>query len=298
MRKLALPIYNVVLKLLSGSGIGRYHIVLQVNNFIRSAFIPKFVMFEGHKIYLDKMDSLGLSIDGCFKPEVFETEVFKKNIKKGDVIVDIGANIGYYTLISARIVGKTGRVYAFEPDPCNFALLKKNIQVNGYKNVVLVQKAVSNKTEKIKLYLCEESTGDHRIYNSHDNRKSIDINAIQLDDYFKKYKGKINLIKIDIQGAEVNALQGMSNLLKRQGKVIMFTEFWPYGTKKAGSKPQEYIDLLINNKFNLYRIYERKKKLQHFTPLDMLNICKNPIFENYVNLLCIKEEKIFVKTHK
>jgi len=86
--------------------------------------------------------------------------------------------------------------------------LKKNVEINGYKNVELVQRAVSNKTGKIKLYLCEDNTGDHRIYDLHDERKSIEIEAIRLDDYFKNYNGAVDFIKMDIQGAEGGQFKG------------------------------------------------------------------------------------------
>jgi tRNA G37 N-methylase Trm5 len=125
---------------------------------------------QGHKMYLDSKESLDLSIYGVY--EEYETDLIKKEIDRGDVVLDLGANIGYYTLLFAKKVGDEGRVYAFEPDPTNFSLLKKNVEINGYRNVVLIQKAVSNKNGKLKLYLNEDNKGDHRFYNSHDGRKN------------------------------------------------------------------------------------------------------------------------------
>lgn len=124
--------------------------------------------------------------------------------------------------------------------------------MNGYKNVILVQKAVSNKTGKLKLYLSEDNPGDHRIYNSHDGRKSFEIEAIRLDDYFKDYDGKIDFIKMDIQGAEGWAIQGMLNLLKKNKTVKIVSEFWPIGLKRSGIEPDEYLKLLIELGFKLY----------------------------------------------
>ncbi len=105
-----------------------------------------FAEVQGQKMFLDKKDVLGLSINGVYEP--LETKLVRKEVKKSDVVLDIGANIGYYTLILAKLVGKKGRVFAFEPDPTNFALLKKNISINGYKNVILVPKAVAGKTRR------------------------------------------------------------------------------------------------------------------------------------------------------
>ena len=120
-------------------------------------------------MFLDSVDSLRLSFNGVYEP--CETEFVMNEIKKGDVVLDIGANIGYYTLIFARLVGEEGKVFAFEPDPENFALLKKNVEINGYHNVVLVQKAISNKTGKIRLFKFDDFKAGHRIHDSHDSRK-------------------------------------------------------------------------------------------------------------------------------
>lgn len=243
------------------------------------AYPETFYLVDGHKMFLDSKDSLHLSINGIYEP--FETELVKKEIKKGDVVLDIGANIGYYTLIFAKLVGENGKVFAFEPDPTNFSLLKKNVEINGYGNrVVLVQKAVSNKTEKIKLYLCEDNKGDHRIYDSHDGRQSIEIEAIRLDDYFKNYNGTIDFIKMDIQGAEGWAIQGMHNLLKKNKTVKIVTEFWPIGLKGSGIDPDEYFKILIELGFKLYEINEQEKKIK---PINIPKV---------TNLLCMRKNDL------
>ena len=149
--------------------------------------------------------------------------------------MDIGANIGYYTLIFARLVGETGRVFAFEPDPANFALLKKNIETNGYHNVVLEQKAVSSTTGSLKLYISEDSAGDHKIYDSGEARQFIEIEAVSLDDYFSHKDGAVDCIKMDIQGAEWAALQGMSTLLSDTINMKLFMEYWPDGLEDFGA---------------------------------------------------------------
>ena len=112
------------------------------------------VMVEGHKMFLDSVDTFHLCTNGYHEP--IETDLIKKHVKRGDVVLDLGANIGYFTLILPRLVGEEGKVFAFEPDPENFALLKKNVEINSYQNVVLVQKAVSNRNGKATLYLYEE----------------------------------------------------------------------------------------------------------------------------------------------
>ncbi len=290
MRKILFYIYKTVVKILSGHGIENFYPVRVANSFIFSQLKSDFAEVQGHKMFLDSKDILGLSINGIHEP--FETELVKKETKNGDVVLDIGANIGYYTLIFAKLVGEEGKVFAFEPDPDNFSLLKKNVEINGYRNVILVQKAVSNKTEKIRLYLSEENEADHRIYNSHDGRQFIEIEAIRLDDYFKNYNGKIDFIKMDIQGAEGGAIQGMPLLLQKTNNLKMVTEFWPIGFKRFGIKPEEYLKLLLKHGFKLYLINEQKKEIEAITNISKLLKIFTLEKENHTNLLCIMESSI------
>jgi FkbM family methyltransferase len=285
MRKILLSIYGMVAKILSGHGIRKFYPVRAVKKFIISHLKPTFIKVNGHIMFLDPVDSLNLSINGVYEP--LETELFKKLIKKGDVVLDIGANIGYYTLIAAKLVGENGRVYAFEPDPDNFALLKKNIKINGYQNVILVQKAVSNKTGKLRLYLSDDSAAEHRIFDSRDGRRSIEIEAIRLDDYFKDYFGKIDLIKMDIEGAEWGAIQGMLNLLEKNKTLKIITEFWPSALERFGIEPEQYLKLLLEQGFKLYYINEQKKILERANIAKLLEMYTSEK-ENSTNLLCIR----------
>lgn len=266
-------------KIFSGHGIGKFYPVKIVYNFLLQRLKPHFAVVAGQKMYLDSQDSLNL-YHGIY--EKLTTTLVKKEVKKGDIVLDIGANIGYYTLIFAKLVGKNGQVFAFEPDPTNFALLKKNIAINGYKNVTLVPKAVSRKTEGIKLYLCQTNKGDHRIYNSFDGRQAIAIKAVSLDEYFKNYRRKIDFIKMDIQGAEAKAIQGMINLLKNnQPKIIM--EFWPIGLKRSGISPEKPLKLIKNLGYKLYEVNEQKKQISPTTIPDLLKTY-TPKQENFTNL--------------
>lgn len=288
MPKIFVSIYKSLRTLLLGHGLLKLYPVRAIHILIFSHLKSNLVEAQGHKMFLDSKDSLRLSIYGVHEP--FETELVKKEIRDGDVVLDIGANIGYYTLIFAKLVGEKGNVFAFEPDPTNFALLKKNVEINGYQNVILVQKAVSNKTEKTRLYLSEDNKADHKIYDAHDGRQSIEIEAIRLDDYFKDYDGRIDFIKMDIEGAEASALQGALNLLKKNKNVKLVTEFWPSALKKSGAEPGEYLNLLIELGFSLYHLNEKEKKIE---PIDASESLKTHIIEqkNAANLLCVRSVK-------
>jgi FkbM family methyltransferase len=280
-------VYKVGTKIFSGRVIGKFYPVKVANNlisYIVSCLKLNIVEVLGHKMLVHPKDffssrkAYGLQ----------ELELEKKLIKKGDVVLVIGAYIGYFTLIFAKFVGKEGKVFAFEPEPTNFSLLEKNMEINGYKNVVLVQKAVSNKTEKIKLYISEIGSTDHRIYDLHNSRRFIEIESIRLDDYFKDYDGKIDFIKMDIQGAEPRAVQGMSVLLNKNKNVKIATEFSPVLLKKSGIKPEEYLKSLMQHGFKLYDINEQEKKIKLANISELLETY-TPENGNYTNLLCVKD---------
>lgn len=162
-------------------------------------------------------------------------------VKPGMTIVDIGANIGFYTLFFSKLAGPEGKVYAFEPDEINFKHLLAITA--GCKNVVAVKKAVGDFTGEIKLYASEDLNVDHQAYDSGEGRKTIMVDSIALDDYFDE-NDKIDLIKIDIQGYDFNALKGAKKTIRRQKDLLFLGEFWPYGLKKAGSSSSEYFGLL------------------------------------------------------
>jgi hypothetical protein len=148
-----------------------------------------------------------------------------------------------------------------------------------------VNKAVSDKTGKTKLYLSEGTNVDNRIYDSHDGRKSVEIQSIRLDDYFKGYKGKINFIKMDIQGAEKRAVEGMANLLKKNRDMKLISEFWPFGLDKFGTRPAGYLKLLQEQGFRIEDIDESEGRAG---PVNAHSLLKRYTVKNgaHTNLFC------------
>lgn len=251
-------------------------------------FKPEYLMIQGNKLFIDKQDEVvSQELLQSGKWEEYETDLFKKNIKKGDIVLDIGAHIGYYTLLAARMVGNKGKVYAFEPDLRNFEILKKNVKENKYENVILINKAVSNKDGEAILFLNYENTGDHRIYNPKDKRKSIKIQTVTLDNFFKNKSKKVDLIKIDIQGSEARAFKGAQNLIKQNKNIKILTEFWPHGLELSGSSAKEYAGLLTKNMFQVYDINEKEKTVKCTNMKALLKHLKSD-FDNYKYLLCVK----------
>jgi FkbM family methyltransferase len=214
--------------------------------------------------------------------EQFESKLWTDRIHEGDVVIDVGANVGYYTILAAKRVGRHGRVVAFEPEPSNFAILQGNVTAFRFENVVLERKAVTSRTIKTRLYLSPRAKGDHRSYDPHDGRESVEIDGVALDDYFRGFERPIAAIKIDIQGAEMDAVLGMKALLDRSPGVLLFTEFWPEGLRTCGADPAAYIDFFVDRGFEVLNIDEKSGRLipvaRGALPAALLGA--------YTNLLC------------
>jgi len=210
---------------------------------------------HGFKVYANTIDRIVAIIFWKFSnSEEPEHNLIKDHVREGMCVVDIGANIGYHTLQLAQCVGEKGKVYAFEPDPDNYRLLVKNIEANQCQNVVAVQKAISDRSGLVSLYVSEENKGDHRIFNSQDNRKSIEVETVVLDQYLKDIQEKVDLIKIDTQGAECLVLSGIKDLVEKNEQMLIICEFVPSYLIKCGFSPEELLSQIRDLGFNIYTI--------------------------------------------
>lgn len=173
---------------------------------------------NNHIMYLDAKDT-GISRDlGSTSIKKSEREpafmsILRKEVREGMIALDIGANIGYATLILAEIVGDAGQVYALEPEPRNFKILTNNIEVNGYKNFVQAyQIGASNRIGYLNFYVSHHSNLGSMIKTKH-AKCNIEVPVTTMDDFFKDKKAP-NFIKMDIEGHEVEALEGMFHTLE------------------------------------------------------------------------------------
>ncbi len=243
----------------------------------------------GHQMFFDPDDTVvskQLSERGGF--EAFETEVLRDAIRPGDTVLDIGANIGYYTLQFAQLVGDEGRVFAFEPDPRNFELLQRNVRQNRYQNVTLVHAAATSSAKTVRLYQNAINRGDHRTYDSSEGRQWVDVDGVVLDEFFANVDGTIDFIKMDIQGSEASALGGMKTLLQKNPGVQLVTEFWPRGLHLSGDEPRAFLQTLLDVGFEIQVIEDAAEQL---VPLDVDQLLEQLPIERdtdllFTNLLC------------
>lgn len=147
-------------------------------------------------------------------------------LKRGDIVVDIGAQVGVFSVKVAKIVGDGGKVIAIEPEPRNFALLLKNIQANGLENVIPVQEGIWSTKDKLKLHLSKypyaHSFYEGDLWGSADKGEFVVVEVDSLDNILEKLGIKeVDFIKMNIEGSEVEALMGMEEALANDVKLAI-----------------------------------------------------------------------------
>ncbi|HKR06347.1 MAG TPA: FkbM family methyltransferase [Bacteroidia bacterium] len=191
------------------------------------------------------------------KQDAFEIELVKNLVKKGDHVLDIGANIGFYSGIISNLVGENGKVHCFEPDELNFKYLSKN--VNGKKNIELIKKAIAENDGQILLYTSDQINVENTTYKPEHFESTYAIEKTSVDNYVQQ-KFPVSFIKMDIQGAELKALEGMKQTLLANKDVVLMTEVWPYGLKNCGNTPEEIINFIQALNLKIFLIDESSIK--------------------------------------
>jgi FkbM family methyltransferase len=249
--------------------------------------------FRGHALHLDLADqTVARSLVTTGAWERYETQVFAKAVRQDMVVVDIGANIGQYTLEAARRVGTNGTVFAFEPEPHNFELLCRNITANGYRNVVPVRKALSNRCGTLRLAIDADNLGGHHFAGLSETDQVIDVETTSLDAFLRENPTKIELIKIDAEGAELSILEGMSGALTANPDLIIFTEYMPRAIGAFGGRPASFLETLAAAGFSLGIVEEETEQIE---PVSLgrleeitLSLMRETRGRFHVNLLCLR----------
>lgn len=200
----------------------------------------------------------GLLLNGYHQK--YEMELFKNAVRDGDTVVDIGANVGFYSLAASPLVGINGNVFAFEPQQNNWDSLLKNIEVNGYRNITPVCKAVSDKVGRAEFY----STKQHLTecgFGNHDNWVSLVVDTVTLDDYFKGKR--VDVIKMDAEGSESLVYNGMVGVLRDNKHLKLFTEFSIPMMTELDCDPSEYLHNLVASGFKLHYIDFEHEQLEY-----------------------------------
>lgn len=200
------------------------------------------ILLFGRFFYLDELDSLGLRERRSFEPE--ETRLCKALVEQGDTCLDVGANIGYHTVLLSRLAGPSGKVIAIEPDPDNYRLLNKNCRPEIRKGLVTTfQVALGRTTGTGNLYRSKDSNAMHRLYPSICClNESTEVSVITGDSL--QLTG-IDFLKIDIEGYEVPALEGLCETIANSPSIKILSEFSPLSVLEAGYSSLDFIEMML-----------------------------------------------------
>lgn len=241
---------------------------------------------SGIKMYLYKDSSLSVLIyNNRFEND--EIQFIKKFLKKGHRLIDIGANIGLFSLIAAKIVTDEGRVISFEPTPITFDRLVENIRLNNFLNIQPIPLALSDKNSELSLFCHIDGKDAWNTFATpqNGNYTTINVKTVCLDDYCKEnYElfSDINLMKIDAEGWEIPIIKGGKDFLGSEKAPALLIEFSDLQAERANYKCSDLYDLLISYGYRLYK-YNRVDNLLVYQ--------KNKDYYIYENLIAIKNEK-------
>lgn len=197
---------------------------------------------DGFSMHVDTADFLQRTIYINRDCDGDISAILRKRLGPGMTFVDIGANIGFFSLLAAKLVGPTGRVIAFEPNPPVFAALMRNAEHNGMGWIETHQVGLFDREGGGTLHVPDKNCGAATMRPSGDDH--VTISLVRLDDVVT---GSVDLIKIDVEGAEVAALRGARNVLARCPAVVC--EVSEYSLKAMGSSHDELYDLMAERGF-------------------------------------------------
>jgi FkbM family methyltransferase len=227
---------------------------------------------EGHRGYLE-------AIRRGHRESLMAT-LLEDAVRPGTTVMDVGAFLGHFTLLAARAAGPSGRVHAFEPDPRDYPWLVRNVEVNGFTDRVTTEAvAVSGRTGTALLHLARQDTSQSSIVFARDALDSVRVPTIALDEHLPS-EGEVGVVKIDVEGAEIDVLRGMERTLASSPDVSLFIEVNPRALEAAGSSTENLLDRLRDLGFDNRLIDEQRRTLAPFDG--------RVEGVTFVNLLCTK----------
>ncbi|MGI9088591.1 MAG: FkbM family methyltransferase [Chthoniobacterales bacterium] len=180
-----------------------------------------------------------------------EAALFRRLVQPGMRIVDIGANIGLYSLLLARLTSANGRVYSFEPETNLCATLRENCAANRADNVTIFQAAAGAKAGRMLLQRSPFNSGNNSLGQNQAGADALEVEIVTVDSVLPERV--VDFVKIDVQGHELAALSGMDETLAASPRARIFFEFWPAGLRAAGASAEALLELLRTRGFEIYR---------------------------------------------
>lgn len=225
----------------------------------------------------DNMVSREILFNGEWEPHI--KSFFRSRVKTNSNFVCLGGHIGCHLPIISALVGPSGQIHCFEPNPDTLKFLHMNIRVNNLQNILVHQKAAFSENTKLKFVAYDkgQNTGHSHILPQNTdkvaNSHCYTVDAVRLDDYLKDLD-KIDILHMDIEGAEAEAIYGAQDLIKRSDEILIIQEWSPAFVEKY-SNVDSYLKFWVDNKFNFYKI--EKHSLTKLSNQEMMQVGDNII---------------------
>lgn len=217
--------------------------------------------------------------------EPVTTSLIADMLQEGMTFVDIGAHVGLFALPATKWVGETGRVVAFEPHPDNYKMLMQNIERNFCATTIeAIQSAVSDIAKTVHLHTSTFNTGDHQLFHR-GNRNTIEVPCTTLDTFFDSDE-QVDVIKMDLQGAEAAAFRGMQRVLEDNANIKIIWELSPAQLEDAGSSAGDVLAWLKQQGFCFTIVDDATGDVLRSSMQDVLDACPH---DSYVNVLCERD---------
>jgi FkbM family methyltransferase len=174
------------------------------------------------------------------------------------VVVDVGANIGIYTLYAARLLAGKGKVHSFEPTPRTWQILRDNVQVNGFLELGLIELhecAVSDRAGTAGFFIFRSDSGHNTLFEEGQSGERIEVSTVALDEALRD-EARVDIVKIDAEGAEPFILRGMRGVIERSPGIRILMEFAPAHLRRAGIDPAGFLDEIAALGFTFRRIHD------------------------------------------
>jgi FkbM family methyltransferase len=196
-----------------------------------------------------------------------EVAVWRAVLRPGDEVVDGGANVGYWSLVAAGLVGPRGRVFAFEPVPATADQLERNVAASRSAAVRVVRAALAAEPGEVVLHLfAGDTSAVHSSVGAVDGLSVVSSTpapAMTLDEFLGSEGAAPALVKLDVEGSETEALRGARGLLARAEPPILCCEWNEAAARAAGSHPREWLEMLAGSGYRFY-MAERGGRLRPF----------------------------------
>jgi FkbM family methyltransferase len=220
--------------------------------------------------------------DGVWEAE--ETELYSRMLRPGATFVDVGAHVGYFSCLAARLVGPRGLVVAFEPHPRNYELLLANLWRNGLTNAVAFPWAVTDVNGFAELRLRPGNSGGHRLYpEPAELEEVVPVRTVALD-RVAALRPPLDAVKIDAQGADDLAVRGMAGLLAASPDATLLVEFWPHGIRLRGAEPRDVLAFYRDAGFRITAQPIGERAVQPQSDEEILDYCNGEGGRLHVNL--------------